>query len=528
MGKKARVVVYQLVKERNQPGVPPETRTVLTGDLSSPCFLSDLARLEGALRSVQGEKHIVPVTAGRPSLNPALQLLKLSWQNLPSLFHPAFGTCSLPAINPGEEFVLVLRHPKTGESIIRSASREDLLALKLTAEQIDAASAAREGKVSTASILAVIRRAVSNGLLLAPPSAIRRTFPDASAAGGIDESFLSCSIFTLQWHITQSCDLHCRHCYDRSKRADTEYSRGLALIEDFTRFCSDRSVAGQISFSGGNPFLHPHFRDFYGAAVNAGLTAAILGNPVSPRSLEEIVAIEPPVFYQVSLEGLQEHNDLMRGRGHFQRTLEFLDTLRQYGVYSMVMLTLTKTNLDQILPLAEKLSGRADLFTFNRLAMVGEGAKLQLPSKEKYEEFLQRYIDAAEENSVLALKDNLINILHHKKGMPLFGGCAGYGCGAAFNFVSVLPDGEVHACRKFPSLIGNLQYETLSQIYDSESARAYRAGSRACRDCAIRPVCGGCLASSYSFGLDVLNDRDPFCFMRKEPVLQEPCNEVSE
>ncbi|MHC1727393.1 MAG: SPASM domain-containing protein [Syntrophobacteraceae bacterium] len=77
----------------------------------------------------------------------------------------------------------------------------------------------------------------------------------------------------------------------------------------------------------------------------------------------------------------------------------------------------------------------------------------------------------------------------------------------------------MHACRKFPSPIGNLQHETLSQIYDSESAQAYRDGSLSCRGCVIRPVCGGCLASSFSFGLDVFNDRDPFCFMRKESAL---------
>jgi len=111
------------------------------------------------------------------------------------------------------------------------------------------------------------------------------------------------------------------------------------------------------------------------------------------------------------------------------------------------------------------------------------------------------------------LKNNLINILYLRKQKAFFGGCAGYGCGAAFNFVTLLPDGEVHACRKFPSLIGNLFEQSLAEIYDSEPARRYRAGSEACRSCAIRPVCGGCLASAYSHHLDVFKDRDPYCFI---------------
>jgi len=48
------------------------------------------------------------------------------------------------------------------------------------------------------------------------------------------------------------------------------------------------------------------------------------------------------------------------------------------------MLTLTRANLDQVLPLTEILQGRVDLFTFNRLALVGEGASLYSVEPEKY------------------------------------------------------------------------------------------------------------------------------------------------
>jgi selenobiotic family peptide radical SAM maturase len=179
----------------------------------------------------------------------------------------------------------------------------------------------------------------------------------------------------------------------------------------------------------------------------------------------------------------------------------------------MVMLTLTRDNMAQVLPLADLLRSRTDLFTFNRLSRVGEGANLQLPSKEEYIAFLKAYTDAAADNPVIALKDNLINIVLYQKGLELFGGCTGYGCGAAFNFLTVLPDGEVHACRKFPSPIGNVTENSLAEIYDSKEARSYRAGCHACRSCAIRRVCGGCLSISYSSGSKPLEDRDPYCFI---------------
>ena len=287
----------------------------------------------------------------------------------------------------------------------------------------------------------------------------------------------------------------------------------MKILEDLYEFCKSRNVRGQVSFTGGNPLLYPHFMELYHAASDLGFTLAILGNPAPRAKMERIVAVEPPAFYQVSLEGLQKHNDEIRGQGHYDRIMTFLDVLRDLGIYSMVMLTLTRDNIDHVLPLAGVLRNKADLFTFNRLSMVGEGAGLRLPSKKRYAVFLEEYVEASKGNPIIALKDNLINIVLQTEGMDLFGGCAGYGCGAAFNFISVLSDGEAHACRKFPSPIGNVLEDGIAGVYDSEEAKNYRSGCEACNRCTIRPVCGGCLAVSHSFGFDVLEERDPFCFM---------------
>jgi selenobiotic family peptide radical SAM maturase len=163
------------------------------------------------------------------------------------------------------------------------------------------------------------------------------------------------------------------------------------------------------------------------------------------------------------------------------------------------------------------LRGLADGFTFNRLSQVGEGAGLQAPSKENYAGFLNAFMRASRENRIMGWKDNLINIVCHEKGFRPFGGCTGYGCGAAFNFISVLSDGEAHACRKFPSPIGNVFQQSLSDIYDSPQAERYRSGPEECKSCPLNLVCRGCLASTFSCGQDVFKDRDPYCFVDAQP-----------
>lgn len=104
---------------------------------------------------------------------------------------------------------------------------------------------------------------------------------------------------------------------------------------------------------------------------------------------------------------------------------------------------------------------------------------------------LREYYAATDKNPKMGLKDNLINIVHQEKNEALFGGCTGHGCGAAFNFLALLPDGEVHACRKFPSLVGNITKHNLYDIYHTDLAERYRTGSRACRNCRLNPVCRG-------------------------------------
>ncbi|MFH1153815.1 MAG: thio(seleno)oxazole modification radical SAM maturase SbtM [Pseudomonadota bacterium] len=477
---------------------------------SFPGYMADLALLEWTVKTLLSRAVDFSIKPDTTAVNPALVLLPLAWKQLPLLLEsPDAGQA--PAPEPGQTHVLAWVHPKTGRPMFREALDDDLLALKLVVEGIDFKSAAVAGNTSVARIRSILVQGVENGILVAPESGIRRDLSFMPVIPDL-EPFLAAPVFTLQWHITQACDLHCRHCYDRSDRSPLELENARRILDDFVDFTSLMHVQGQVTFTGGNPLLYPHFKDLYREASERGFNLAILGHPSHAGQIDPILEIQEPGFYQISLEGLELYNDYIRGEGHFQRSLAFLDLLRARGVYAMVMLTLNRDNMDQVLPLAEVLRTRADAFTFNRLAMVGEGANLCLPDPADFKRFLQSYASAAASNPILTLKDNLINILFKEAGREVFGGCTGYGCGAAFNFVSLLPDGEVHACRKFPSSIGNINNNTLAEIFNSPRARQYREGSRACSGCSLSAVCRGCFAVAYGMGLDVFADRDPFCF----------------
>jgi selenobiotic family peptide radical SAM maturase len=491
----------------------PDRLTTLKASMGLPGYLADLARLEWLLHQKKTGAEATVRKVRTVAANPTLTIVPVRWKHLAELIRSK-AMRATPLNEPA--YVMLWRHPTTGELHYREAEDIDLLALKLTVEQIDPKEAAELGKVTPGDIQAAIDQAIVQGILLSPGSLIRRVQQPAGEADSSLESFLSTDIFTLQWHVTQACDLHCKHCYDRSDRTPMSKDMAMAILDNFFDFCRRMHVRGQVTFTGGNPLLYPHFDQVYRKASDYGFGIAILGNPTPIERIGQLVEIARPLYFQISLEGLAAHNDFIRGKGHFTRSLAFLDDLRSLDIYTMVMLTLTRDNIDQVLPLAELLRDRADFFTFNRLSTVGEGASLLMPEKQAFEAFLKEYAAAAAENPKMGLKDNLINIIRWEKGKAPFGGCTGHGCGAAFNFLALLPDGEVHACRKFPSLIGNVLENDLYDIYHCRLAERYRAGSRACRNCSINAVCRGCLAITHSLGLDIFTDKDPFCFAPRQ------------
>ncbi len=495
-----------------EPLLFPDKLSSVEKSLGLPEFIVDIARIDWALHKITRiNAHFQP-DMDILSVNPLLTLLPVSHKNLASILDKEPSEEKKPIIPSENILILIWRHPKNDRLHIREAGDTDLLALKIVIEQIEIRDAAAAGGATMGFIDSVLKKAISQGIILSPKSLIHRGNALSPHGSSKLEEFRSADTFTLQWHITQACDLHCKHCYDRSNRAPLPFHIAVNILDDFYNFCHQMHVEGQVTFTGGNPLLYPDFLNIYRETSNRGFGTAILGNPSPIDQIKELVKIQMPSHFQISLEGLEQHNDMIRGKGHFQRSLYFLSQLRDMGIYTMVMLTLTRDNIDQVLPLADLLRNRADFFTFNRLSTVGEGARLLMAEPGEFQSFLKEYEIESHQNPVLGLKDNLINIVRNQNGLDLFGGCTGYGCGAAFNFVALLADGEVHACRKFPSPIGNILESRLKDIYQSELAHKYRKGSTDCKDCTLNIVCRGCLAIAYSRGLDVFKNKDPFCF----------------
>lgn len=476
--------------------------------LTQPEWLPELARVELACHVAMNIPLPATDEIETVTVNPSIQVITVSWKHLLTLLTFAKKQ-DMELVEPGNELIIIWSDPINKNLRFEIALPDHLMAIKIANKKISLEEEALKSGLTLAWFDSVVWDAVRKGILLVPQSRIRRT--QTFMTDMQDNQHCSAEVFTLQWDLNQK-KTSFSPSIDFIEQDSFPYNRAVTLIKEMRDFCWNRFVQPQLSFAGDSPLSHPQFFEIYKAASEYAQMTSILGDPVSREELKKLISIQRPVYYQVRLEGLEQHNDSLRGSGNFKETVEFLNLLSELGLPSMVMVNITRNNIDQIIPLAELLEGVTGTITFKRPPDAGRLNQIRLTSKEEYRTFLQQYLAAIPSHPVLASKDNLLNIINEEQGKSLFGGCTGFGCGAAFNFISIRANGEVHACNNYPSPIGNILVEGLEDIYNSATAQRYREGSSACNDCKLKPVCGGCPAVTANLGYDPLTTKDPYCF----------------
>ncbi len=331
--------------------------------------------------------------------------------------------------------------------------------------------------------------------------------------------------FILQWHVTAECDYHCRHCYMLNEPSySSEINNVLSfencqkIIDDFVGMTDQLShrfsklILPMIHFSGGDPLLRDDFYPILSYAQKKKIKLAILGNPTyitldTAKKLKKH-GVEK---YQISLDGLEEKHDFLRKKGSFKQSLKAIDILKAAEIKTHVMFSLSKTNEDDFLLLMDLLiAKKIDKLAFARVASVGKAKDLDSSfSPREFRDFLLKvhnlHIKAKKKNlqTELVLKDHLWVLLRHELGlirinpdsMKIEGGC-----GIGINFLVVLADGVVYACRRFPSPIGKIPEEKLLDIFlYSKQLNFYRQfqNFKKCSKCELINYCRGCPAVAY-------------------------------
>lgn len=336
--------------------------------------------------------------------------------------------------------------------------------------------------------------------------------------------------FAFQWHITDDCDQRCKHCYifseNNCKKIESmTWQQMQDTFYNCIDFCETYGREPYFYITGGDPILHPYFWKLLALIKKYNIKFTILGNPfhLNPdvcKKLKEHGCQK----YQISIDGNRNTHDWFRKKGSFDISIEKIQVLNQAKIRSVVMTTVSKVNVDQILDIIDiVVEAKAKVFAFSRYVPSGGELDTGL-SADQYHKLLIacdkkfKYYESLEVDTYFSKKDHLWKLLEYENKefiIPdiydknlIYGGC---NCGASH--LTILPSGEVYACRRVEnSLVGNVLDDRLSDIWitSMEKYREYEKFSK-CSKCKLLSWCRGCPAVAKGFYKDFYAN-DPQCW----------------
>lgn len=328
----------------------------------------------------------------------------------------------------------------------------------------------------------------------------------------------------LQWHITERCNLRCAHCY-QDAYAGTELDDAglLAVLSQFKAFLAARpGTRGHINVTGGEPFARPDFPRLLDtfAEHRGGFGFAVLSNgTLIDDTIAKQLADWRPSYVQLSLEGLRETHDRIRGAGNFERVVEAIERLNAAGVRTVISFTASRGNFREFEAVAQ-LAKRLKVWRVwaDRLIPCGQGEALReslLTPDETRSLFESMARARAEAKSAWR---GQTEVAMRRALQFLVADDAPYRCTAGDTLITVMPNGDLYPCRRLPIRVGNLLEHGLEELYACELFRTLRDQGRrcaGCEGCLYAGVCGGGLRClSHAVTGDPFT-ADPGCWLAK-------------
>jgi AdoMet-dependent heme synthase len=336
--------------------------------------------------------------------------------------------------------------------------------------------------------------------------------------------------FFIQMHITERCNLTCRHCYQTGMYVDEmslqEIRDAVSEIADTVNDWKDTygmHFSPSFTVTGGEPFLRTDLFDILSSIRNQGfdislLTNGILADDTRAKALSAIGVKS----VQVSIEGPEKIHDSIRGKGSFSGSRRGIRNLLDAGLTVTLNVTLSSLNaeyIDDIIELSH--AWNAHKLGFSRLVPSGRGEGLlkEMLSTENLKNLYTKIFAMDTEPLKIVTGDPIAGQVVERKGDDQ-GSIPVGGCAAGVSGLTILPDGTMVPCRRLHIPIGNIRKDSFREVWATSGIlEALRNRSRyhgKCGFCKEWAQCRGCRAIAYAFsraqGENDFLAEDPQCF----------------
>jgi len=305
---------------------------------------------------------------------------------------------------------------------------------------------------------------------------------------------------TLDLEITSFCNEKCTHCYhplDIEKKMLTD----LDLLDRMLKEFAEMNFI-YISLTGGEPLLHPKFKEIFKIAQKHRYIVSVKTNgTLINDDIATFFERSKPEMIDVSIYSAdsQEHDAVTCVKGSFKSSVKGLKILKDHGVKCKIMTPVVKgvSKWKDVYSLARSLgvswSSSANIFpSFDKRPAVEELVNL----RKDHMEFL-KFVQELEDQ-----KREVVDNSCYK------------GCSAGLTKVSVDYDFNLKSCLAFANSIGKYSVGNGQElIIESRKKLEQLVEISECRECPYVKICSPCPAH-----LSVIGGKPQCDWRRKEYV----------
>jgi len=303
--------------------------------------------------------------------------------------------------------------------------------------------------------------------------------------------------FNIQWHITEDCNLSCKHCYQQTNKNPKSYNELIKMLDEIESLINDESkkrgkyLARKMSLTGGEPLLSPFFWNIIKEIKKRNFKLIVLTNGTLITNENAMLLKESAIHIQISLDGTEEINDSIRGKGSFAKSINALSILDKLGIETVVSFTANKNNFLTFYDLAEFLSKQE----FNHVGiwsdrMIPFNSELETLNQEETKQLFKLMKKAKEDF------EGKLKVVKMQRALQ-FLECPSkpYKCHAGNYFLTIMPNGDVYPCRRMPILVGNVFETPLVELYNNDELlkllRREDVYPKKCINCNYKKSCNG-------------------------------------
>ncbi len=330
---------------------------------------------------------------------------------------------------------------------------------------------------------------------------------------------------TVGWDITHMCNLKCKHCYaNAGKKGKKEFS-----LEEVKKIIDELNSLGTmlIALAGGEPLVRQDIFEIISYIKSKGMEVFINtnGTLINENTIKKLIDVGINNI-EISVDGLKEDHDFIRGEGTFDKVLDALEICEKYNVKVGIMSTLFKHNYKNIPNFIDFFHDKNVIgIGFLRFIPSGRGKDndkiLSMNTSERkkaiemvYNKRLQYgeqfYLKIETPLSYLVAKEHE-NLMKKHQYMSF----TERGCDGGILSCQILSDGTVTFCPQMEKGNYNLHEHSMEFIWKNDpyfKLLRTRELKGKCGRCEHKNICGGCRVDAFLNTGDILQE-DSGCWL---------------